>query len=51
MGVSSTVIHFNDGVTGMKQVFSSLELTPGKHFLQFALASGINRIRWKANHL
>ena len=32
IGVSSAVIHFNDGVTGMKQVFSSLELTPGKHF-------------------
>ena len=45
MGVSSAVIHFNDGVTGMKQVFSSLELTPGKHFLQFALASDINRIK------
>ena len=32
MGVSAAVIHFNDGVTGTKQVFSSLELTPGKHF-------------------
>ena len=44
MGVSSAVIHFNDGVNGMVHVFNILNLRPGKHYFKFAMECDIHRI-------